>query len=1117
MKTDIKDIVSYSTAIFMAVQEVIPVISNIVDAVKMIGNVRSAVDRCRRHYHQKASDRISDEIIDEKIGDARTRAVEILLGKAVEKTVHDCWGMVKTVEPGELSSYIRDRLGSCSDMRRGTDLEIIHIRAGDEDKFRPCVLNVCKAVNDNFSKMYNTVSTENASLVIEIEDMKRIDERLAESLEGLSKRLDNLYSPLDTALPPLPEGCVARYHVVSRLAETIRTGRLCFFSGEGGSGKTTLARLVCDMLSSQYAVAWVGVDNNARIDRRKTWYHSVVGREFSIMFGRLAFPSFSQFGNNAVSDYEIRDAFSSCLSKGPTLLVVDMNTVCFTKDDYDFLMGTETCQEGGPYAPFPDDWRFLVLTRKLPDAGFDGCMVDFGVEGNGVPRTVAGSARMTKDEIVEQLAAGIRYIDTDYGYVDYLLSDLADYADGNPLLASHLACEVNYYSDKTVQPIMSLRRRLLKNGSGWTGDDVFSRLMNILDFGNGGTRWGDDIAEYLKLCVLLPTEPLAHPHVVFGESRYSLDKVGLLKEAGILRETRAGIICHDQIKNAISGYFFGTMVVSRNDDERMLGINNGKLMDFLLSLTIPLGHEERSLADRLAGEILGLKGADPEIRRHKVEPLVINLFMLAGLMDDTRYFELFEQGGGFPCRLDDDRAVALFKLFETALYVLKGGSIPSSMIKNVSSFILSYLKGFSIVSDNLLLYERCCFMLALTLTDRGDLGADLKKEAMEYALQRMASDCNAAVDAAMYATSYLFSRANFNMNGYDDFMMKFHAYLAILGDDGVKVRATGESGTIHEVYTRISRCLDRVGGTDAVVQKSRILDNFAGGLGAYGYFQLQYDLKMRNYLEVRAGLEPEAGRACSVLEDYYLRFDLDADLAWAKRVFPLMDYELRDALAFRLNNLGYAMMDLALWEDPSFLDGAEGCLLASRSVYRGLENNNSNMNLKALLINQLRKAVLDKDGRAGALESAGAYLDSFAKAYRARTGIAPGWYMSDEGCVDDVALEVRSLYLEKLFLEGRISSDELVGMTRSWARRVRKGTPFFNHMRFLEQMDVEVDVKFEVPDVIRFFASSRIGPGFHRDFSEECLRHVATRDWNLSNRGFAEGIKGLYARYVAEG
>lgn len=1115
MKTDIKDIISYSTTIFMAVQEVIPVVSNIVDAVKMIGNVRAAVDRCRRFYHKKTSDRISDEAIDKKIGDARSRALEILLGKAVEKTVHDCWSIARTVEPYELSSYIKTHLNNGSAIRHGTDFEIIRIGTGDEDGFRHEVLSICRAVNDNFSRMYNTISAENASVVMEIEDIKRMDEQLAVSLEGLSKRLDNLYSPLETALPPLPEGCIARYHVVSRLAETIRTGRLCFFSGEGGSGKTTLARLVCDMLSAEYAVAWLGVDNNACLDRKKTWYHSVVGREFSIMFGRLAFPSFSQFGKNAITDYEIRDSFSSSLSKGPTLLVVDMNTVGFTRDDYDFLMGTEEEVCDGPYAPFPDDWRFLVLTRKKPDAGFDGCVVDFGTGGNSSP--VAGSARMTKDEIVEQLAAGIRYIDTDYGYVDYMLSDLADYAKGNPLLASHLACEVNYYSDKTVQPIMAVRRRLLENKSGWTGDDVFSRLMNILDFGNGGTRWGDDISEYLKLCILLPTEPLAHPHVVFGESRYSLDKVGILKDAGILRETRSGIICHDQIKNAISGYFFGTMVVSRDDEGRNLGLGNAKLMDFLLSLTTPLENEERSFSERLTCEILGLKGADPEIRRHKVEPLVINLFMLAGLVGDGRYFELLEENKRFPCRLDNVRAVALFNLFETAMYVLKGGAIPTYMTKNVSSFILSYLKSFSLVKENRLLYERCCFILSLALTDRMDLGTDLKREAMEYALQRMDSDCGAAVDAAMYATSYLFSRANYKITGYDDFMMKFHAYLAILGDDGTEVHATGESKTIHEVYTRIGRCLDRIGGSDAVVQKSRILDNFAGGLGAYGYFRLQYALKSMNYHQVRSGLDADVEKACAILEDYYLRFDLDADLDWAKRVFSLMGYEMRDALAFRLNNLGYAMMDLALWEDPAFLDGAEGYLLASRSVYRGLENNNSRMNLKALLIYQLRKAVLKEEERAGALESAEAYLDSFAKAYCAGTGTAPGWYMSDEGCVDDVALEVRSLYLEKLFLEGRISADGLAGLTRSWARRVRKGTPFFNHMRFLDQMKVPVDGGFEVSEGIRFFASSRIGPGFRRDFSEECLRHAATRDWNLSNHGFVEAMEGLYARYVAEG
>ena len=182
-------------------------------------------------------------------------------------------------------------------------------------------------------------------------------------IESLSKRLDSLYSPLRSELPSLPERCIYRYSVLSEVEDLFCSGvRLCFLQGEGGSGKTTLARQVCDYLAGRYSVSWITVDNNSFAGEKKAWYHSSVGREFSIVFGRLAFPTFSQFGRGGISDFEIRDAFSSYMNKGPSLVVFDMNTVPFTRNDYDFLFTTQ-----GKQRPFPPSWRFLVLVRNTPE------------------------------------------------------------------------------------------------------------------------------------------------------------------------------------------------------------------------------------------------------------------------------------------------------------------------------------------------------------------------------------------------------------------------------------------------------------------------------------------------------------------------------------------------------------------------------------------------------------------------------------------------------------------------------------------------------------------------------------------------------------------------------
>lgn len=1112
MKADIKDIILYSSRIFMAVQEIIPVVSEVSKAVSIVGNLRSAIDRCKRHYHKKTSDLISDEAIDRKLENAREQAIEVLLEKAIEKSLHDQWKTVRDVDPEMISGYIRAHLNRSCRFDRNGNIEIIHVVGETKDEGGDAIERLCMEINKNFSDMFKTINEENAALVIEIEDLKRVDESIADSIEHLSRRLGNLYSPLSTSLPMLPDKCIARHHVVARLGDIIERERLCFFSGEGGSGKTTLARLVCDALSDRYAIAWISIDNNSVLEEKKSWYHSMVGREFCVMFGRLAYPTFSQFGKGSVTDYEVRQAFSTFMRKGPTLLVVDMNTIDFTHADYDFLL-TPAEEKGVEYSGFPSDWRFLILTRKVPEYKGEGKIIDFNSsDSSGKLRL---SARMSKDEIVEQLASEIRYLNTDYSYTDYMLSDLADYAKGNPLLASHLANEVNYYSEKTVKPIMTLQRRLVES-SGWTGDDVFSRLMNILDFESGQSRWGDDIYDYLKLCIILPTEPLAHPHLVFGESAHSKERFEILKRAGILRETKTGVICHDQVKNAISSYFFDTFVVSQKAENKRLGEDNPALMEFLLSLSEHGRYEERSLVERLSCEIMSLKGVNPEIRRHKIEPLVISIFSLSGLIGNDRYYELFGQGGRIGRYYDKDRMVPLLSLFECAMYVLKGGLLTSSVLRNVSAYILICLKTFEILSENPLLYERCCFILSRNQNDSKDLGASLKFEALSLALERMKKDSQASLDAVTYATSYLFSRANAGITGYDDFMLKFYAYLAIAEKDGIDVMAEGESRNIHAMYREIEEHMEEIADTDVIVQKSRILDNFAGGLGAYGFYDLQCELKEKNYQMLKAGLSNEVLMASEILEKRFIGYDEDSDLSLCGRIFSLLDYESRDALAFRLNNLGYSIMDLSYWAGTGDLLKAEGYLLSSRFIYKGMENENASINLKALMTYYLRMALMEKDAmrRAEFLDSAEAYLNAFSKAYSAFKGVPRKWFTDDIEKKDDIAIETRSLFIEKEYLAGKITKEEAFAQTLKWSGYVKKGAALFRHLRFLEIAGISSDRRIILSDVLKSYYEVHVAIPFEKDFNAECRLHENTRGWNLDCFFYRDGLKRLYSKYV---
>ena len=89
------------------------------------------------------------------------------------------------------------------------------------------------------------------------------------------------------------------------------------------------------------------------------------------------------------------------------------------------------------------------------------------------------------------------------------------------------------------------------------------------------------------------------------------------------------------MKNAISNYFFGTFIISSDPKKKRLGLENMELMNFLISLSSPGRFEKESILERLSGEITALEGADPEIRRHKIEPLIINMCKLSGLLGNS--------------------------------------------------------------------------------------------------------------------------------------------------------------------------------------------------------------------------------------------------------------------------------------------------------------------------------------------------------------------------------------------------------------------------------------------------------------------------------------------------
>ena len=1110
-RTNISDIILYSSRIFLAVREVIPVISELSKGISLIGNLRSAIDLCRKHYHGKTARMLNDEVIESKLSDARMQAVAVLLEKAIEKSVDDLWSDVKEIKIDILVKYIREHLNMDCRFTRGNRMEIVRVKTGEDEKYGKDLERLCATINDNFSQMFSTITAENASTVIEIEDLRRVDEEISLMIESLSKRLDSLYSPLRSELPSLPERCIYRYSVLSEVEDLFCSGvRLCFLQGEGGSGKTTLARQVCDYLAGRYSVSWITVDNNSFAGEKKAWYHSSVGREFSIVFGRLAFPTFSQFGRGGISDFEIRDAFSSYMNKGPSLVVFDMNTVPFTRNDYDFLFTTQ-----GKLRPFPPSWRFLVLVRNTPEHIGEGVVIDFDKRDGSLSHF--RSARMSRDEIYEQLASEIRYFNPEYSYFDYMLSDLADYADGNPLLASHMANEINYYSQQTVQPITTLKKRLF-SPSGWNTDDVFDKLMSILDFTRGDSRWGDDITDYLKLCILLPTEPLAHPHLIFGRSGHAKERMRILISSGVLRETKAGIICHDQVKNAISNYFFGTFIISSDPKKKRLGLENMELMNFLISLSSPGRFEKESILERLSGEITALEGADPEIRRHKIEPLIINMFMLSGLLGNSIYFDLFSHNGQVMHEPFKGDILPLLALFGKAVYILKGGLLSKDVILNVSSFISLLLKDVPSSASSQILDEQSSFMIALSRGDTYERGSELKKKALSSALKRINTDPRAALDACTYATSYLYSRANSAINGYDDFMMKFYAYLAISESEDLPVCAKGESEEIYGIYRKIGKAFGKLQERRVPILKSRILDNFAGGLGAYGFFHLQKDLKEQNYELLKSGFPSEVAEAVEVIEQSYSQNPDDVDRKPALKICKMLDYDSRDALAFRLNNLGYSILDLEYWDcGPSSENlKAEGCLLSSRLIFKGIISNNSCINLKTLFIYYLRNALFEKDEsrRRDYLADANSYFFSFLDAYSRYAGIRRDWVETDIDTDDDIALEARSLFLQKRFLEKGISEEELIFATRAWCSKVKKGAAIFRHLRFLELCGIDVEEKFSISPSIESYYLLHVDIPFKKDFIRECSQNSLTSKWCLDSESYRNGLVRIHSKYV---
>ena len=158
MKADIKDIILYSSRIFMAVQEIIPVVSEVSKAVSIVGNLRSAIDRCKRHYHKKTSDLISDEAIDRKLGNAREQAIEVLLEKAIEKSLHDQWKTVRDVDPEMISGYIRAHLNRSCRFDRNGNIEIIHVVGETKDEGGDAIERLCMEINKNFSDMFKTIN-----------------------------------------------------------------------------------------------------------------------------------------------------------------------------------------------------------------------------------------------------------------------------------------------------------------------------------------------------------------------------------------------------------------------------------------------------------------------------------------------------------------------------------------------------------------------------------------------------------------------------------------------------------------------------------------------------------------------------------------------------------------------------------------------------------------------------------------------------------------------------------------------------------------------------------------------------------------------------------------------
>ena len=1095
MRANFSDILFFTSRIFLAIESIIPVVSDITKGVEIIGDVKESVNRTQRHYHKRTSDIITNEILDEKIYETRGQAIKLLLEKSIEISVHENWKEIKNINPEDLISFIKERLNYNVSINRDYDIEIIRLTGEDAEKAEVPEIKLCRAINTNFSKLFNHIREENAAVIVEIEDLKNVDRNLKEQIERLSNRLDNLYKPLSTKIPELPKNCTPRYEATNKIASLLEKERIVFLSGEGGSGKTTLAALVAAYLKDSYSIAWLNINNTIKYENER--YFSSIGKAFSQSFSQYASPKNSK----NLKDYEVRHAFATFLNKGPVFLIIDMNTIELKKEDLTFLIEPHD-EKTKKYLPFPYSWRFLILIRKSGEIEKTYPIIDLNKNNTDF--------RMSDDEIVEQLNKSIKFLNPDYSYMEYLLSDLAEYANGNPLIASHIANEINYYSESTLHPITKLQKRLYLEDSSY----YFSRLMNVLNFKGDDSRWEEDLYYFLKLCVILPSDPLSHPYLVFGKSDRAKRAYEVLKNAEIIKEEKRGIICHDEIKNAIAMTFFNTLICTENDKDKNLGLKNTQLCDFLFSLSTKAEDEEESFTTRLTEEIKELKGTDPEILKHKVEPLIMNIFYLFGLLSDENYYQKYEENEYISSIENPERAVGILKLFISALSSFQTGLISKKTIKNVTSFVLLYLKSFSLENIFPYLSEKASFLLSRCI-DGKDLGASLKRHALNLALIRMKDDKSAALDASTYVTSYLYSVANSNVSGYDDFLFKFYAIIAIYTKDDIQNKINDEGLFIYETYKKIANNLNILKGTSSAVCRARTIDNFAGSLGSYGYYSLQLIIKRNNYEMMKSSLAENITLALDDLESHY-RKGSDINIQKLRKLISTLSYDERDSIAFRLNNYAYSIMDLEFWlDDIEFFSEADVYLNMSKFIYKGLDSENAMINLKALAIYYSRKALrcYGKE-REDTLAYLQMNFNSFTSLYSEFARLKKDWFKEDEDFADTIAEETRSIYLEKLYLENKITKEEFLYQSIKYLNTVSKGTTFFRHLKFLKDCKITDKKEFHAKDSVITYYNVHTKPLFEPIFISECKAHKETISWPIDASEYRNVLEKLSEEYI---